>query len=63
MLRSTMEPQQNHPIPIFNLHNQHEDQNNHQSLRFRQHLQTDLNIEQSEKHETLAKNLSVTLAL
>ena len=51
MLRSTMEPQQNHPIPIFNLHNQHEDQNNHQSLRFRQHLQTDLNIEQSEKHE------------
>ena len=38
MPRPTMEPQQNHPIPTFSLQNQHEHQNNHQSLRFQQHL-------------------------
>ena len=46
-----MEPQQNHPIPTFNFQNQHEHQNNNQSLRFRQHLQTNLNIEQGQKHQ------------
>ena len=51
MPRSTMEPQENHPIPTFNLQNQHENQNNHQSLRCWQILQTNLNIEQGEKHK------------
>ena len=50
MPRPTIEPQKNHPIPTFNLQNQHEHENNHQFLRFRQHLQTDLNFEQGEKH-------------
>ena len=50
MPRPTMEPQQNHPIATFNLQNQYELQNNHQSLRLRKHLQTNLNIGQGEKH-------------
>ena len=58
MPRPTMEPQQNHPIPTFSLQNQHEHQNNHQSLRFQQHLKTNLNIEQGEKHNEKSSNCS-----
>ena len=50
MPRPTMEPQQNQPMPTFNLQNQHERQNSHQCYRFRQHLQTNLNLEQGEEH-------------
>ena len=45
-----MEPQQNQPIPTFNLENQPEHQNAHQSFRFRQYLQTNLDIEQGENN-------------
>ena len=45
-----MEPQQNQPIPTFNLENQPERQSTHQSFIFRQHLQTNLNIEQGENN-------------
>ena len=37
-------------MPTFNLQNQPERQNTHQSFRFRQNLQTNLNIEQDEKN-------------
>ena len=69
MPRRTMEAQQNHPIPTFYLNNQHEHQDNHQFLRFRQHLQFNLNNEQGKKHNeqssALAKKsyMLVTLAL
>ena len=58
MSRPTMEPQENHPIPTFNLQNQHEHKNNHQSLRFRQHLQTNLKNEQGEKHNEQSSDFS-----
>ena len=48
--RPTMEPQQNQPMPSFNLRNQPHRQNAHQSFRFRQNLHANLNIEQSEKN-------------
>ena len=48
--RSTMEPQQNQPMPTFNLQDQPERQNARQSFTFRQNLQTNLNIEQDEKN-------------
>ena len=58
MPRPTMEPQQNHPIATFNLQNQYEHQNNHQSLRLRKHLQTNLNIGQGEKHNEPSSDFS-----
>ena len=48
-VQSTMEHQQNQPMSIFNLQNQYERQSTHQSFRLRQHLQTNVNIEQSDK--------------
>ena len=60
--RSTIEPQQNQPMPTFNLQNQHADQNAHRSFRFRQNLQTTLNIEQDE-NESVAKEYSRSLRL
>lgn len=44
-----MEPQQNQSMPTSNLQNQPEHENTNQSLRFWQHLQTNLNTEQGEK--------------
>ena len=58
MPRPKMGPQQNHPIPTFNLQNHRKQQNNHQSLRFQQHLQTNLNTEQGEKHNEQSSNFS-----
>ena len=53
-----MEAQQNHPIPTFYLNNQHEHQDNHQFLRFRQHLQFNLNNEQGKKHNEQSSDFS-----
>ena len=58
MHRPTMEPQQNRPMATFNLQNQHERQNSHQSFRFQQHLQTNLNIEQGKKHNEQSSDFS-----
>ena len=43
---------------LLTFQNQHEHQNNHQSLRFQQHLQTNLNIEQGKKHNEQASDFS-----
>ena len=64
-----MGAQQNQPMPTFILQNQPEHQNTHQSFRFCQNLQTNLNIEQGEKSNKQSSDLSkkyfmpVTLAL
>ena len=58
MPRFTMNPQQNEPVPTRNLQSQQERQNNHQSFRFWQCLQTNLNIEQGEKHNEQSLDLS-----
>ena len=49
-------------MPTFNLQNQHEHQNAHRSFRFRQNLQTTLNIEQDE-NKSVAKEYSRSLRL
>ena len=56
--RSTMEPQQNQPIPIFNFQDQPERQNAHQSFRLRQNLQTNLYIEHDEKNNIQSSDFS-----
>ena len=56
--RSTMEPQQNQPMPTFNLQDQPERQNVHPSFRFRQNLQTNLNIEQDKKNNEQSSEFS-----
>ena len=53
-----MEPQQDQPMPTFNLQNQPERQNAHQSFRLWQHLQTNLNIEQDEKNNEQSSDFS-----
>ena len=45
-------------MPTFNLQNQPERQNAHQSFRFRQNLQTNLNIEQDEKNNKQSSDFS-----
>ena len=59
----TIEPQRNQPMPTFNLQNQPEHQNAHQSFRFRQNLQTNLNIEQGEKSNEHSSEFSEKISL
>ena len=59
--RSTMEPQRNQPIPTFNLQDQPERQNAHQSFRFWQNLQTNLNVEQDEKNNEQSSDFSTKI--
>ena len=54
--RRAMEPQQNQSMPTSNLQNQPEHENTNQSLRFWQHLQTNLNTEQGEKQTEKSSN-------
>ena len=56
--RSTMEPQQNQPMPTFNLPDQPERENARKSVRFRQNLQTNLNTEQDEKNNEQSSDFS-----
>ena len=56
--RSTMEPQQHQPMPTFSLQDQPERQNARQSFRFRENLQTNLNIEQDEKNNEQSSDFS-----
>ena len=53
-----MEPQQNQPMPTFNLQDQTERQNARKSYRFRQNLQANLNIEQDEKNNEQSSDFS-----
>ena len=53
-----MGPQQNQSMPTFNLLNRSERQNTHQSSRFRQHLQTNLNIELGEINNEQSSDFS-----
>ena len=59
----TMEPQRNQPMPTFNLQNQPEHQNAHQSFRFRQNLQTNLNIEQGGRSNEHSSEFSEKISL
>ena len=61
--RPTMEPQQNQPMSSFNLRNQPQRQNAHQSFRFRQNLHANLNIEQSEKNNEQSSDFNEKIFL
>ena len=45
-------------MPTFNLQNQHERKNSHRSFKFRQHLQTNLNLKQDKKYDEQSSDFS-----
>ena len=58
MPRPASQPQQNQPMATFNLPNQREREDSHQSFRFWQHLQTNLKTDQGEKYNKQSSDFS-----